>query len=84
MERRNYDFQELSGRLTFSPRGPNEPYPLTSFVGDTYDIYQSDLLFWMVRPPSPEHDTDRLTHVISSREVKFFITGGGWSLTRLV
>ncbi|KAG8216106.1 hypothetical protein J3R82DRAFT_8109 [Butyriboletus roseoflavus] len=47
VERRNYDFQELSGRLTFSSNGLNGSYPPTAFVGDTYNIYQSDVLFWM-------------------------------------
>lgn len=57
VERRNYDFQELSGRLTFSPHGLNESYPLTSLAEETYNIYQSDVLFWMVRPPL-KRDTD--------------------------
>lgn len=51
VDRRNYDFQELSGRLAFSPNGSNESYSPISFAEDTYNIYQSDVLFWMVRPP---------------------------------
>lgn len=53
VERRNYDFQELSGRLMFSLNGLNGSYPPTSLAGDTYNIYQSDVLFWMVRSPFP-------------------------------
>ncbi|KAH0831235.1 DNase I-like protein [Lanmaoa asiatica] len=47
-ERRNYDFQELSGRLAFSPNGLNGVYQPASFARDTCNIYQSDVLFWMV------------------------------------
>ena len=50
VERRNYDFQELSGRLTFPPNVIlTGSYLPTSFTGDTYNVYQSDVLFWMVR-----------------------------------
>ncbi|KAG9308328.1 DNase I-like protein [Chiua virens] len=48
VERRNYDFQQLSGSLTFHPNGHNGSYPSTSFLRDTYSIYHSDVLFWMV------------------------------------
>ncbi|KAI9567754.1 DNase I-like protein [Boletus coccyginus] len=49
VERRNYDFQELSGRLVFSSSGFDRSYLPTSFAGDTYNVYQSDVLFWMLR-----------------------------------
>ncbi|KIK80565.1 hypothetical protein PAXRUDRAFT_765418 [Paxillus rubicundulus Ve08.2h10] len=48
VDRRNYDFQELSGRLEFPPNGLNGTYPPDSATGDTYSIYQGDVLFWMV------------------------------------
>ncbi|KIJ16415.1 hypothetical protein PAXINDRAFT_132353 [Paxillus involutus ATCC 200175] len=48
VDRRNYDFQELSGRLAFPPSGLNGNYAPDSVTGDTYSIYQSDVLFWMV------------------------------------
>ncbi|KAF9224893.1 DNase I-like protein [Gyrodon lividus] len=48
VDRRNYDFQELSGRLAFPPNGLNGSYVPDSIPGDTYSIYQSDALFWMV------------------------------------
>ncbi|KAF8128623.1 DNase I-like protein [Boletus edulis] len=64
VDRRNYDFQELSTRLTFSPNGSNGSYPSTSIVGDTYNVYQSDVLFWMVhlnyRLDLPDRDTREL------------------------
>ncbi|KAG6380241.1 Endonuclease/exonuclease/phosphatase [Boletus reticuloceps] len=64
VDRRNYDFQELSTRLTFSPNGSNGSYPSISFVGDTYNVYQSDVLFWMVylnyRLDLPDGDTRKL------------------------
>ena len=53
VERRNYDFQELSGRLAFSSNELNGSYLPTSFAEHTDNIYQSDVLFWMVRPPFP-------------------------------
>ncbi|KAF8558670.1 DNase I-like protein [Imleria badia] len=49
VERRNYDFHELSSRLTFPPNIVlTGSYLPTSFAGDTYNVYQSDVLFWMV------------------------------------
>lgn len=62
VERRNYDFQELSGRLAFPPSGLNGSYSPSSFAEDTYNVYQSDVLFWMVRP-SLAHDIDGLALV---------------------
>jgi phosphatidylinositol-bisphosphatase len=53
VERRNYDFQELSGRLAFSSNGLNGSYLPTSFAGHSDSVYQSDVLFWMVRPLFP-------------------------------
>ena len=53
VERRNYDFQEVSGRLAFSLNGSNQSYMPNSFAGDTYSIFQTDVLFWMVRPLVP-------------------------------
>jgi phosphatidylinositol-bisphosphatase len=47
VERRNYDFQELSGRLAFSSNGLNGSYLPTSFAGHSDSVYQSDVLFWM-------------------------------------
>lgn len=38
-ERRNYDFHDLSARLTFPP---------TNSCGDAFNVYQCDALFWMV------------------------------------
>ncbi|KAF8843428.1 DNase I-like protein [Paxillus ammoniavirescens] len=48
VDRRNYDFQELSGRLAFPPNGLNGNYAPDNVTGDVYSIYQSDILFWMV------------------------------------
>jgi len=70
VERRNYDFQELSGRLVFSSSGFDRSYLPTSFAGDTYSAYQSDVLFWMVRSPFPGNDI-AIAHANSSREVRF-------------
>ena len=52
VERRNYDFQELSGRLEFS-YGLNGSYLPASFAGHADSVYQSDVLFWMVRSSFP-------------------------------
>ncbi|KAL4071719.1 DNase I-like protein [Scleroderma citrinum] len=41
MERRNYDFHDLSARLTFPSAG-------NTGHGDVFNIYQCDALFWMV------------------------------------
>lgn len=68
VDRRNYDFQELSGRLVFSSSGFDRSYLPTSFAGDTYNVYQSDVLFWMVRSSFPGNDI-AVPHVNSSREV---------------
>ncbi|KAF9238067.1 DNase I-like protein [Melanogaster broomeanus] len=50
VDRRNSDFQELSGRLAFLPNGSNGIATPNSVTGDTCSIYQSDVVFWMVRP----------------------------------
>lgn len=72
VERRNYDFQELSGRLAFAPLDLNESHPTTLSAKDTYNIYQCDVLFWMVCSSFLQHDTDGLAHVVVSREVKLY------------
>ncbi|KIJ64696.1 hypothetical protein HYDPIDRAFT_39912 [Hydnomerulius pinastri MD-312] len=46
VDRRNYDFHELSGRLAFHPIGTNGNSVLNPAEAN-YNIYQSDMLFWM-------------------------------------
>ena len=68
VDRRNYDFQDLSGRLMFFPPGLNENHPLlASFVDNTFNVYQSDVLFWMVCSPSSKHAIDTLAHTLLFR-----------------
>jgi phosphatidylinositol-bisphosphatase len=57
VERRHDDFHELGGRLEFIPNSSDGSYGPTSLAMDTYNIYQSDVLFWMVRSPfSRQHN----------------------------
>lgn len=53
VERRNYDFQEVSSRLAFSLNGSNQSYMPNSSAGETHNIFQTDVLFWMVRQVVP-------------------------------
>jgi phosphatidylinositol-bisphosphatase len=51
VEKRNFDFHELSRRLVFSPtdRLDSEANTETEFPRKTTGLFESDVLFWMVR-----------------------------------
>lgn len=62
-DRRDADFQDLSKRLTFSS-GAGSSHPLDTIAPiETANVFESDILFWMVSLNHTELSTANLRHL---------------------